>query len=208
MTQYHFLDDSGDPGLEGRPGSSSHFVLAMVQLPQRASLPELESVRRMFHLPAAFEFKYYRTKPRQKLAFFEPVSDVPFRIRAVAVHKTKLDRGLSAGSGADLTIKFIVSLTMRSSELDIANDYLVVDGATRAFLQTLRIRFSYESRRLGRVRPFETIVGGRSSSNEELQLADMIAGAVRQYASGEDTTCYRMFAGKIVDLWQIPENIK
>ena len=49
MTQYHFLDDSGDPGLEGKSGSSSHFILAMVQLPQRAPLAELESVRRMFH---------------------------------------------------------------------------------------------------------------------------------------------------------------
>jgi hypothetical protein len=131
---------------------------------------------------------------------------VPFRVRAVALHKAKLERGLTAESGADLSIRLIVSLAMRSSELDIANDYLVVDGATRAFLQTLRIRFSYESRRSGRVRPFETIVGGRSSSNEELQLADMIAGAIRQYVSGEDATCYRMFASKVVDLWQVPEN--
>ena len=208
MTQYHFLDDSGDPGLEGKSGSSSHFVLAMVQLPQRAPLAELESVRWMFHLPVAFEFKYYRTKPRQKIAFFEAVGDVPFRVRAVVVHKAEFIRGLNTQSGADFTIRFIVGLTLRSSELDIANDYLVVDGATRAFLQTLRIRFSYESRRLGRVRPFEKIVGGRSSSNEELQLADMIAGAVRQYVSGEDTTCYRMFASKIVDLWQIPEDTK
>jgi hypothetical protein len=32
MTQYHYLDDSGDPGLGGAAGSSSHFALAMVQV--------------------------------------------------------------------------------------------------------------------------------------------------------------------------------
>jgi hypothetical protein len=90
VTQYHFLDDSGDPGLEGKPSSSSHFVLAMVQLPQRASLPELGPIRRMFRLPPTFEFKYYRAKPRQKAAFFEAIHNVPFRVRAVAVHKAKL----------------------------------------------------------------------------------------------------------------------
>jgi hypothetical protein len=113
---------------------------------------------------------------------------------------------LAVLSGTDFTIRLIVGLAMRAPELDIANDYLIVDGATRAFLQALRIRLSFESRRTGRVRPFDTIVGGRSSSNEELQLADMIAGAVRQWVSGEDEICYRMFASKVVDLWQIPEN--
>lgn len=131
---------------------------------------------------------------------------MPFRVRAVAVHKAKLERELTVLSGIDLTIRFIVGLAMRALELDIANDYLIVDGATRAFLQALRIRLSFESHRAGRVRPFDTIVGGRSSSNEELQLADMIAGAVRQYASGEDATCYRTFASKVADLWRIPEN--
>ena len=45
MTQYHFLDDSGDPGLEGKASSSSHLTLAMVQLTERAPLPDLAQDR-------------------------------------------------------------------------------------------------------------------------------------------------------------------
>jgi hypothetical protein len=46
MTQYFFVDESGDPGLEGQAGSSSHFVIAMVQLPARMPLYPLAHVRR------------------------------------------------------------------------------------------------------------------------------------------------------------------
>ena len=35
MTQYFFIDESGDPGLDSGAGSSSHFVVAMVQSPQQ-----------------------------------------------------------------------------------------------------------------------------------------------------------------------------
>ncbi len=205
MTQYHFLDESGDPGLEGQASSSSHFVLAMVQLSQRVSLPELAAVRQTFHLPADFEFKYYRAKPRHKIAIFEAVRRVPFRVRAVAIDKSDLIGPIARLNGQEFSIEFMVGLAMRASELDIAGDVLIVDGATRAFLQALRVRLSQESRRLGRVRPFETIVGGKSHLHDGLQLADMIAGAVRQYVTGEETVYYRMFADKVVDLWRAPE---
>lgn len=205
MTQYHFLDESGDPGLEGQASSSSYFVLAMVQLSQRASLPELAAVRQTFHLPSDFEFKYYRAKPRQKIAIFEAVQRVPFRVRAVAIDKSGLIGSIARLNGQEFSIEFMVGLAMRASELDIAGDVLIVDGATRAFLQALRVRLSQESRRLGRVRPFETIVSGKSHLHDGLQLADMIAGAVRQYVTGEETIYYRLFADKVVDLWRTPE---
>lgn len=204
MTQYHFLDESGDPGLEGQVGSSSFFVLAMIQFPQRASLPELATIRQKFHLPADFEFKFYRAKPRQKIAFFEAIQGTLFRVRAVAIDKSRLTGSLAHMNGQELTVEFIVGLALRASELDIAGDLLMVDGATRAFLRELRIRLSQESRRWGRVRPFETIVSGKSHRHDGLQLADMIAGAVREYVTGEETLYYRMFADKVADLWEAP----
>jgi hypothetical protein len=46
MTQFFFVDESGDPGLEGQAGSSSHFVITMVQLPARVSLRPLVNLRK------------------------------------------------------------------------------------------------------------------------------------------------------------------
>ena len=38
MTQYFYVDESGDAGLKRQASSSSHFVIAMVQLPDRAPI--------------------------------------------------------------------------------------------------------------------------------------------------------------------------
>lgn len=204
MTQYHFLDESGDPGLGGQPGSSEFFVLAMVQFPQRVALVKLAEVRRRFHLPSDFEFKFYRAKSRQKVAIFEAVRETPFRIRAVVIDKSRLTVPFTHMTGQELIVEFIVGLAMRASALDLAGDILMVDGAMPAFLRALRVRLSRESRRLGRVRPFGTIVSGKSHRHDELQLADMIAGAIREHVTGEESLYYRMFADKVVDLWEVP----
>jgi len=82
MTQYFFVDESGDPGLEGEAGSSSHFVITMVQLPERVPLYPLAQVRKTLGLSPTFEFKYYKTATAPKDRFFREVLSIPFRVRA------------------------------------------------------------------------------------------------------------------------------
>lgn len=205
MTQYHHLDDSGDPGLTGAVGSSSHFALAMVQLPDRQPLPELALVRNMFHLPA-FEFKFQKTTAAQRAVFFESIQEIPFRVRAVVVDKSRLHEPYALKNGQEFAIEFIAGLTLRASELDLANDVLVIDGAPQAFRRALRVRLSEACRQAGRRnRPFKKIVGGDSHQEDGLQLADMIVGAVRRHVQGCDDNSYKTFENKIVDLWRVGE---
>jgi hypothetical protein len=53
------------------------------------------------------------------------------------------------------------------------------------------------------VRSFRTIVGGDSSRDDGLQLADMIVGATRQHVMGIKNSHYRTFADKVTDLWEV-----
>lgn len=92
MTQYHFLDDSGDPGLRRAAGSSSYFALALVQMPERIALNPLAKIRQVFYLPREFEFNYHKTTAAHKAAFFEAIQPIAFRVRAVVVDKAHLDR--------------------------------------------------------------------------------------------------------------------
>ncbi len=205
MTQYHHLDESGDPGFDIAGGASTHFALALVQLAERAPLPELEELRQSRHLPPDFEFKYHKTTTAQKAAFFKAVQAIPFRVRAFVIEKASLDDRVRRMSGRELTIHFVTQLTLRASALDIANDVLVIDGATPAFRRALRIKLSEECRKTGRARPFKKIVGGDSSHEDGLQLADMIVGAILHSVAKNDNTHYKMFAGKVVDLWLVSE---
>jgi len=203
LTQYYHLDDSGDPGMSGLASSSSHFALAMVQLPDRAPLSELGAIRDKFQLPA-FEFKYQKTTAAHKAAFFKAIQRIPFRVRAVVVDKSGLDERFAAMNGQEFSIEFISLLTLRALELDIANDVLVIDGTTPAFRRALRIKLSEECRKLKRRnRPFKKIISGDSRREDGLQLADMIVGAVRQHVVGIEGGYYKTFESKVVDLWRV-----
>ena len=208
MTHYYYLDDSGDPGVGGAEGSSRYLVLAMVQLATREPLPALASVRRRFHLPSRFEIKYHKTTQRQKADFFQKIQTIPFRVRAVVIDKSKLEKRFMSMSGQELTIELITDLTLRASEVEIANDVLILDGVPRNFHRALRIRLSKECRLQKRTRPFKKIISADSKREEGLQLADMVAGAIRHYAMGVSSRYYKTFAHKVVDLWEIPARKK
>jgi hypothetical protein len=69
MTQYFFIDESGDPGLDGQAGSSTHFVINMVQMPSRVPLALLAHIRQTLGLSPNFKFKYYKTASAPKEHF-------------------------------------------------------------------------------------------------------------------------------------------
>ena len=202
MTQYFFVDESGDPGLEGEAGSSSHFVIAMVQLPERMPLYPLARVRKTLGLSPTFEFKYYKTATAPKDRFFRDVLSIPFRVRAVIVDKLQFRLNWRYLSPQALTTNLIVQLTFRASELDIANEILIIDGATPAFCRSLRVQFTERCKTENRIRPFKNIIGANSRNEDGLQLADMIAGSIRLHAMNISSEHFNFISPRIVDLWE------
>lgn len=200
MPQYHFFDESGDPGLK----SSRYFAVALVQLAGHAPLPELAAVRQSFRLSPVFEFKYHATTPSQKELFFRAIQPLTFRVRAAVVDKTQLASPLTTLRGMDFIVEWTTRLILRASELDIANDALVMDGAVPSLRRALRIRLSAECRPLARERPFAKIVSADSRRDDNLQLADMLVGAVRHQVARGASQDYATFAPKVVDLWKAP----
>ena len=189
--------------MSGSKGSSSHFALALVQLAERRPLLEFATVRRQFHFPPSFEFKYHKTKSRHRDAFFHAIRPIPFRVRAVLVSKTRIENEFKGRKGNDLLIDFIARLSLRASPLDIAKDILIIDGTTPVFRRTLRVRISEECRRSDRVQPFSKIISGDSRREDGLQLADMIIGSLRDYVLGLKSEYFQTFSEKVVDLWQV-----
>lgn len=204
MTQYFYVDESGDAGLEGLPSSSSHFVLAMVQLPERAPLKPLVDLRKALNVSSNFEFKYHKSTFEQKDLFFQRILKIPFRIRAAVVDKSRLRMPFKNLPPQQLTIELIIRLTLRSSELDIANEVLIIDGATSAFCRGLRVQFSERCKREERIRPFKNIIGGNSRTEDGLQVADMVAGALRVHELGGSNEHLHVISPHIVDLWKLP----
>jgi len=203
MTQYFFANESGDAGLSGQASSSSHFVVAMIQLPERAILNPLVELRRELNLSSQFEFKYHKTTNLQKDRFFSEAVEIPFRARVAILNKTLIGRQFENYSPSEIVIELIIGLALRASELDISNDILIVDGATPSFRKDLRVQFSQRCKQEKRLRPFKNIIGADSKKEDGLQLADMVAGAARVHAMGNTSQYFQAISPCIVDLWNL-----
>lgn len=113
MTQYFYVDESGDAGLSFQASSSSHFVVTMVQLPNRAPLQPLVNLRNALRLSPSFEFKYHKTTINQKDHFFQDVLAIPFRVRTAVLDKRRIGLKLKTLVPQELVTHLIIELTLR-----------------------------------------------------------------------------------------------
>ena len=66
----------------------------------------------------------------------------------------------------ELVAELIIRLAFRASELDIANEVLIIDGATPAFCRNLRVRFTERCKQEKRIRPYKNIIGANSRNED------------------------------------------
>lgn len=202
MTQYFFVDESGDAGLNNSKGST-YYVIAMAQLSNREPVTELMALRKELNLSPNFEFHFYKMNSKQKDEFFQAIRPLSFRVRAAALIKSHTPLEFRALGSVELATQLLVNLTLRASPLDIANDILVLDDAPDSFVQSLRIHFTQAYKRVKRDRPFKKIVSSKSKNDDGLQIADMIAGAVRKFVLEDDAAYFQTLSPKVVDLWRV-----
>jgi len=202
MTQYFFVDESGDAGLNNSKGSA-YYVVAMAQLSNREPVAELIALRKELNLSPNFEFHFYKMNSKQKDEFFQAIRPLSFRVRAAALIKSHTPFEFRALGSVELATQLLVNLTLRAFPLDIANDILVLDDAPDSFVQSLRIHFTQAYKRVKRDRPFKKIVSSKSKNDDGLQIADMIAGAVRKFVLEDDAAYFQTLSSKVVDLWRV-----
>jgi hypothetical protein len=205
-TVYVFMDESGDAGGNVRKGASSHFVLAMVETTAPENLrEELRRLRAALHLPATFEFRYHDTrKVVLRAAFFVLLRSLDLRVRAAVVDKTRLPDDF------DFTQQWLYSfvvgnLVMRASPDELDEAILIVDGQggapTANLMRGLRIHLSRLCSEQQRARPFRKIAARNSRSEDGLQFADMVAGALADKFIHGDSRYAEYVAPKLADLW-------
>ncbi|MEI6234413.1 MAG: DUF3800 domain-containing protein, partial [Planctomycetota bacterium] len=203
LNTYHFADESGDPGNVNMIGSSRFFIFTMVELDNSNPLHQMEQFKRSLYLPNSFEIKFHKSKAKQKVMFFDLIRHVNFRIRSIVVDKTKLQAHskLRSAQGQDFMIDCLASLCVRHEIAPIENDFLIVDAAKHEFLKALRIRISTLCVTGNKTKPFKKITGMDSHRCDGLQLADMIAGAIRRYVEYNEVEYYKKIESKIDDLY-------
>lgn len=175
-----YVDDSGDGGFKLDAGSSSHLVMAAVVFRDpgeiRRLADQVEQVRERFGTTR--EFKYSATSKKVKDAYFEAIEPVDFRVRAICIDKRKIFSETLRTDPSRFK-SYAIRMLLTKNYGQISNAKVFIDGQdTKGFEVSDE---QYFMRMVNRETP-GTISAVRFTDSKDsapIQLADMVAGAIR-----------------------------
>lgn len=199
-----FMDESGDTGFKFSKTSSRFFVLAIVifdslEAAEKAN-DAINDLRKELKLSEKTEFKFSTgTTNKVKATFLQKLSKHDFRYRAIVIDKTVLAK--REPNPVDSLYMLVADQLFLRAEDRITNAALFVDRTTFSFVQKfntyLRRRLNTDVHKL-----LGDIKHKDSRSNNLLQLADMICGAIYRKYNRDDDTFYKFIKKREEDLWK------
>jgi len=197
-----FIDESGDPGFKLAKGSSAVFVLALVafQSSEQAARAgtAIDELARKSGIKG--EYKFSKSRPEIRDAFFACVNQFDFKVRAIVVEKEKIYSGRLRSDKESFYSFFVKSMLKFDNGL-LKNAKVIIDGSgDKEFKKELG---AYLRRHTGDG-AIRQIAFSNSANDRLIQLADMCAGAIaRSYKRDkDDASQWRTMLGrKIEDVW-------
>jgi hypothetical protein len=191
-----FIDESGDPGLKLESGSTDYFIVTLVAFEENeealATDQRIQLLKRELNFPPEFEFHFNKVKGAYREAFLSAVAGFGWFYFSLVINKRKL-----TGAGfkfKESFYKYACGLVFENAKPYLDNATVVIDGSgSREFRRELG---TYLRRRINDKKGDSRFIGKiklqNSHSNNLLQLADMVCGAVaRSYSQKEDAETYR-----------------
>ena len=178
---YVFLDESGDAGFKLEQGSSTFFIIVLIIFDSAEDAQQTErkirDLRVSLKVRDNFEFKFNKMDDFRRLQFLEAVRGCPFRIRAMVVDK-RLIHSDTLRKDKNKFYNYFVEKVLEHNQGRIRQAKLRVDGSGgREFKNAFK---TYLRQRL----PSGTLADCKfkdSASDSLIQLADMVAGALRRH---------------------------
>ncbi|MHC1547955.1 DUF3800 domain-containing protein [Phyllobacterium sp. K27] len=197
-----FIDESGDPGFKLAKGSSPVFVVALVAFrdAEQAILASkaIDGVSKNLRMPT--EFKFSKSRPEIRDAFFEVVQPYDFCVRAIVIQKAKLYSSKLREDKTSFYSFFVKSMLKFDNGL-LRNAKVIIDGSGDKAFKTELATYLRRNTGEGAVKA----VRFSDSRNDRLiQLADMCTGAIaRSYRDDRaDAQKWRQaISKKIEDVW-------
>ena len=191
-----FVDESGDPGMTFKNGSSRMFIVTLVVFEDHEEAQgtddRIQLLRRELGVNDAFEFKFNKMNRTFRTAFLEAVGGFNFFYFSIVLNKARLH-----GPGFHFKqsfYKYTCSLVFENAKPHLSDATVVIDGSgSREFRMQLD---TYLRRRINdreaSIRHIRKVKVQDSHRNNLLQLADMVCGTVaRSYSGKRDAEVYR-----------------
>jgi hypothetical protein len=174
-----FLDESGDSGMKGKPGSSAFFIVTAVLFEDHDEADRCEKTIKAFrqhkHLHEKFEFHFNSCRDELRCDFLTAISECSFFYHSVVLNKAKMwGKGFQDKNSF---YKYAAGLVFENAKQELVQAKVVIDKCgNREFRDQLG---KYLKRRMNTgSNLIRKVSMERSHSNDLLQLADMICGAI------------------------------
>lgn len=174
-----FIDESGDPGMKAKEGSSEFFVMVAVLFEEDAVALECDQRIEEFRVSKGWqrEFKFSHMRVTDRAAFLEAVAGFDFFYLAFVLNKRRL--WSPSFNDKETFWSYTASLLVNNAKVHLDDATIVIDRCgDRAFQQQLRVYLQRKINGPAERRHIKKVKMEDSRSNNLLQLADMIAGAV------------------------------
>ena len=203
-----YVDESGDPGMQFKPGSSDFFIISAVLFDDEASAKacsgRINEIREELKFHRGTEFHFNKTSRPNREYFFRGIDGQAFRYFSFALNKRKL-----TGPGFAFRNSFYkqpVKFAFENVQPHLCEATVIFDRCgERKFTAELE---RYLCRQINKGTPaaIRRVRSERSHGSNLVQMADMVCGAIaRSYKSTKvDRHVYRSLIGRhemSVRLW-------
>lgn len=203
MSLFVYLDESGDSGFKFRQGSSRYFVITLFLVNDPIPIQTaIDDLREQLSFGPRTEFKFNHSADDVKERFLRTLRNHDFLIRAIVIDKTLMTQPYMRKR--ETFYNYLVRLVLTYDHGSIGGATLVLDESIKSKKQQLHIG-TYLRRALNSdpgAPKIRKIVHRASHSDNLIQAADMISGAIyRKYDRGDDSYLY-IVRKHIADLWE------
>ncbi len=200
------VDESGDCGLRFGRGSSDYFVVVAVVFSSEFSMGAcdraIDELRRELNKPSSFEFHFSHVSGKIRRKFLERVSHEDFRYAGFVVNKRKLYG--ERFKDPKQFYEFSVGIVCENVKQLLTDAKIIIDkSGDRTFrLQLAKSLKTQLTDKDGTCR-LKKVTMESSHSNNLLQLADMVCGAVTRSHTGSNSSFVELVKRKekFVERW-------
>jgi hypothetical protein len=189
-----FVDESGDPGIKRRPGTSEYFVVTAILFNEndaaQACDQRIEKIRAELRMHPKSEFHFNKCCEDHRIRFLQAVAGMEFFYLSFVLNKAMV-----YGPGfayKESLYKYAARLLFENCKPHLREATITLDrSCDRNFNQELQ---SYLKRMINTDQgAIKKMKSENSHSNNLLQLADMVCGAVARSFSQKkrSSTMYR-----------------
>lgn len=195
-------DEAGDASLNFEKGASRYFVVALVGTQDADGLRSvLENLRKREHYAQGFEFHFNAlTTKKLREKTLSALQDANFKAWALIVDKTTIPEPLRILDGMDFYLYLVTELIDRIPMKIREKGTLILDEVGSANVALVKLKRMLKVR--GIRHGFSRVFFRRSRSEDLIQVADLVAGAILRRDTKNDSEAIDYIKDKLVEVFE------